>query len=66
MDPLDAISILLTELSNRANELPGTDYDPAIKGYLMEDIHRLRGRLMQGANSHGWQRAEGSVDIKVS
>lgn len=53
---LAAIDALRNEMARLAQQLP--DQKRMGMGYLYEDIHRLKGRLMQVASDSEWQRVE--------
>lgn len=54
------IYLLLCEMQKLAKDLPGP-----YTAYLQEDLHRVRGRLMQCTDDQSWQRARGTVAVTV-
>jgi hypothetical protein len=62
---MNELALLLMKLNECAHDLDAGEFDPGTKNYLLDDIHRLRGRLMQGANNQDWQRVNGSVTVTV-
>lgn len=60
---MNELYLLLCETDKRARDLSDDEFDPAIKEMLLDDLHRLRGRLMQGAKDQKWQQATGTVEV---
>ena len=61
---MDKLALLYFELSNTASDLKDSEFNPEVKQYLMDDLHRLRGRLMQGSRDQTWQSALGTVEVR--
>lgn len=63
---MDELAILWNEMYRRAQALTEKEFDQQVKKYMLEDIHRLRGRFMQGASNQKWQIRQGVVNIQVN
>lgn len=58
------LELLRQEMNKLAKSIPGAD-----KEMLLDDLHRLRGRLMQikpnDVRGHIWQNTKGSVVVRI-
>lgn len=65
------IELLRQEMNNVAREIKNTGGDSTfiLAANLLDDIHRIRGRLMQvqpdNVSGHIWQNVNGDVVVKI-
>ena len=63
---MNELALLLDAMCRQAKKLDTSEFDARQKEYLLDDIHKLRGRLMAGSANQGWQNVKGAVNVTIN